>query len=466
MNITSIFLNDQISNMVTTSLMMTLMSTITVFVSEFAKQLITYLSNLIIIIYNYISNYFFKKNTISITHDFNNCQFDENNKLLINAILYNYHGGSNYKISNQESIKNGATEYHRENNRKLILSVLNKFKEDDIIINYKKITKPCVVDGKTMDGIEEIVILESHKSIEHIKKYIEIKRSNYIKEFCKSDDEYYIYTPLTYLKNQVCFQQNKIKSKKSFKSWFSSEKHKLIKLIDDFKNKKGCYSLTTNVYKLGFLLYGIPGAGRTTFIKALAKEMNRSIITISLEKFTSVSSFMRLFSSPYLYIDNKDDQEYCYIPLKRRILVFEDIDSAGYIVKKRDVNESIPDKIISPILVLGDILNALDGICEITGLVYVMTTNHIEKLDPALIRPGRITYAIELKELNKEELLEMLTYYYIENDVYQEALSVDEKLKLIESIANVLQNKLTASKIENYCNQYNLANLYLNFKMI
>lgn len=49
-------------------------------------------------------------------------------------------------------------------------------------------------------------------------------------------------------------------------------------------------------------------------------------------------------------------------------------------------------------------------ICELTGLVYIMTTNHIDMLDPALIRPGRITCTIELKDMNKYVLTEMLKY--------------------------------------------------------
>lgn len=464
----------QMSNMLFMPLMMTLMSTITVFVTEMVKQGITHLSAWFLLLIVKIKSYipYFKKYTITISYNEQTCQDNENNKLLINAILYNYNQGINYKISNKQIVKNGGTEYHRENNRQLILSVLDRFIEDGINVTYEKVTKAITIDGKNSDCVEDVVILESNKSIDHIKNYIKNKRTIYVKQFCKIDDNPHIYVPLQYGVHNVAFQKTKLKSKKSFKTWFCSKKPDILKLIHNFTNKKGSYQLSTSVYKLGFLLYGVPGAGRTTFIKSLAKEMNRSIITISLEKITSVASFMKLFTAPYILANgnNGSGDIYTYLAIKNRILVFEDIDTAGSIVKTRTdykVEDVKKDKIeIKNVLVLGDILNALDGICEATGLVYVMTTNHIEKLDPALIRPGRITYALELKELNKDELLEMFNYYYIENNVYEENLSMHEKLQLIDQIATYLQDKYTASKIENYCNQYNLIQFHVHMKSL
>jgi SpoVK/Ycf46/Vps4 family AAA+-type ATPase len=178
--------------------------------------------------------------------------------------------------------------------------------------------------------------------------------------------------------------------------------------------------------------------------------------------------------------------EWAYIPMNKRILVFEDIDTAGDIVKirepvvtelstdedkkddKKDKKEknNKKEKEDKNSLVLGDILNALDGICETTGLVYVLTTNHVETLDPALIRPGRITCSIELKEMNTIELKEMLTYYYVENNIYDESLPNEQKLTFINEISLYLHDKCTPSVIENYCNKYNLVTFYEKMKEI
>ena len=49
---------------------------------------------------------------------------------------------------------------------------------------------------------------------------------------------------------------------------------------------------------------------------------------------------------------------------------------------------------------LSDLLEAFDGVLEMKGRMMVLTTNHFEKLDPALIRPGRIDLTLELKRLH------------------------------------------------------------------
>src|SRR5439155_11840 len=80
-----------------------------------------------------------------------------------------------------------------------------------------------------------------------------------------------------------------------------------------------------------------------------------------------------------------------------------------------DVDEDLLDKALykSHNLTLGNILELLDGLCEIYDIVYVMTTNHMDLLDPALIRSGRITYSLKMENLKYNELKEMFEYYFI-----------------------------------------------------
>lgn len=59
-------------------------------------------------------------------------------------------------------------------------------------------------------------------------------------------------------------------------------------------------------------------------------------------------------------------------------------------------------------LKLADILNLLDGVLELPGCFVVMTTNFKNKLDEALIRPGRVSYDLELGEIQRPQMLEML----------------------------------------------------------
>ena len=53
----------------------------------------------------------------------------------------------------------------------------------------------------------------------------------------------------------------------------------------------------------------------------------------------------------------------------------------------------------------------MEGILEMDGRIIIMTTNHIDKIDPALIRPGRIDIKINFKLLNNKEINEMVRFY-------------------------------------------------------
>lgn len=111
-------------------------------------------------------------------------------------------------------------------------------------------------------------------------------------------------------------------------------------------------------------------------------------------------------------------------------------------------------------LSLGDILDTLDGLCEASGLVYVITTNHVDFLDPALIRPGRISYSAKLEEMRYQEIKLMLIYYYVTNNCHDDQIDNNDKLKLIEEIAKYLDSKYKPSKLEELCKNYSLGELY------
>jgi chaperone BCS1 len=63
---------------------------------------------------------------------------------------------------------------------------------------------------------------------------------------------------------------------------------------------------------------------------------------------------------------------------------------------------------------LDDLLNLLDGICEHTGRIMILSTNHFYKLDPALVRPGRVDIALHLDKCSRSTLVEMYQHYYKE----------------------------------------------------
>ena len=150
--------------------------------------------------------------------------------------------------------------------------------------------------------------------------------------------------------------------------------------------------------------------------------------------------------------------------IKRKyIYIFEEID-CDLLSNRKDENKSqnfliienkednnskeIEDKID-----LGDILNAMDGLLELQDSLIIFTTNHIEKLDEALIRPGRIDYKIKFTKMLKVDLLDMIEYYYKEEFVkkdfdfvkdYQFApCKVEEFYKVSENYLEFVKNLKT-----------------------
>ena len=121
-------------------------------------------------------------------------------------------------------------------------------------------------------------------------------------------------------------------------------------------------------YRRGYLLYGPPGTGKSSFSLSLAGKYEMDIYTLQLSGVTD-SSLMQLFAK---------------IP-KNSIILLEDVDAAGI---NRQNTDSEPKTVI-PVTVSG-LLNALDGVSTQDDRILIMTTNHIERLDDALIRPGRV----------------------------------------------------------------------------
>lgn len=220
-------------------------------------------------------------------------------------------------------------------------------------------------------------------------------------------------------------------SVKRFDNFFFPEKQRLINKVDFFLHNQSWYEKHGIPYTLGFLLHGAPGTGKTTFIKALANYSKRHIITISFKHIKTTADLEQIYFESRYDRNNKPGS----IGFSEKIYVLEDIDCADEIILKRqdkvskndnqedkDLAKLINDKnndnaILQKALIkespvtLDDILNLLDGIQESTGRILVMTTNHVEKLDPALIRPGRIDENIEFKDVIPKTVEEMVYHF-------------------------------------------------------
>lgn len=131
-------------------------------------------------------------------------------------------------------------------------------------------------------------------------------------------------------------------------------------------------------YQRGYLLYGPPGTGKSSFSLSLAGEFELDIYTLQLSGISD-SKLMALFA---------ELPPHC-------IVLLEDVDAAG--MGRRENTDADQENKQSTRVTLSGLLNVLDGVSSQEGRVLVMTTNHIEHLDEALIRPGRTDKKVHFK---------------------------------------------------------------------
>jgi chaperone BCS1 len=142
----------------------------------------------------------------------------------------------------------------------------------------------------------------------------------------------------------------------------------------------------------GYMFHGPPGTGKTSMVKALANEFKLDLWYVSLGDLKEEASLINLLSevSP------------------RSILLLEDVDT---IQLTHDRDEEPKAK--SPTNIsLSSLLNALDGVATPHGLVTVMTTNHFDRLDPALTRAGRMDRVEELAYPGTREVDALYQRFY------------------------------------------------------
>lgn len=249
-------------------------------------------------------------------------------------------------------------------------------------------------------------------------------------------------------------------SNRTFDNLFLKDKDKLINQVDFFLNNKEWYDNRGIPYNLGIGLHGPPGTGKTSFIKALTNKTKRDIVVIPLKIIQTKTELNRLFYETTYHSQNTKLSK----TFDKKIIVFEDIDCIGDIVKNREklfqyrsppnlaietiqnAEETPEKKILTSInktldsslntsqcldmktycmdpLTLDDFLNLWDGIQETPGRIIVITSNHYDKLDPALIRPGRIDLSYEFANVCHIVLQEMHQCFYgkqIEADVLKQ----------------------------------------------
>ncbi|KAK2661444.1 hypothetical protein Ddye_000018 [Dipteronia dyeriana] len=191
----------------------------------------------------------------------------------------------------------------------------------------------------------------------------------------------------------------------------SKKKEEIMNDLKKFSEAKEYYAKIGKSWKRGYLLFGPPGTGKSTMIAAMANFLNYDVYDIEL---TIVKSNRELKS---LLINTSS----------KSLIVVEDIDCSLNLTGQRQSKSDSEYK--SSEVTLSGLLNFVDGLWSASAgeRIVVFTTNHVDKLDPALIRSGRMDKHIEMSYCCFEAF-KVLAKNYLDIDSHELFAEIDSLL--------------------------------------
>jgi chaperone BCS1 len=183
------------------------------------------------------------------------------------------------------------------------------------------------------------------------------------------------------------------------------DKERLIEDIAIFRKARGRYRKLGVPYHRGYLLYGPPGTGKSSLVSAVADYFAMSVYAVNLIAFTDRSLGTAINDVP-----------------QNSVILFEDIDCMKTGDARPDVQAGTESKDRNPSekenapaafsVTLSGLLNVLDGFHAPENVLYMMTSNRIEALDAALLRPGRIDYRLYLGDATTGQKVELYQRFF------------------------------------------------------
>ena len=401
--------------------------------------------------YELILHNFYKKNSviyegkISNSHQMyvgelmQSCIFSDRFKALWEHFAKNTNAASIHSLKEYTLEKSDDAVYMVNQKEKFLLSSEHEiyaytrtFKEETSESPRGSVNKPAM---KLL--FIEIELFSYKSSVDTIKNVVDKITANYLSNLEKSRKmKRFIYTLTKVNYEEYTYErwdETVFESTRTFDNMFFENKKDTLMKINFFLNNRLWYFTKGIPYSLGIGLYGPPGTGKTSFIKALSNLTDRHIVTISLKLIKTKKQLDSIFfEHRYNYCNEKNS-----VGFDKKIVVFEDIDCIGDIVLAREFKKPQQEVKVTEVkasdlvkleleedpLTLDDLLNLWDGIRETPGRIMVMSSNHYDKLDPAIKRPGRIDITLELSYASRQTINEIHAHLFNNESIDEELLN-------------------------------------------
>jgi hypothetical protein len=288
-----------------------------------------------------------------------------------------------------------------------------------------------------LDGVKFRVFCYDHES-QYLRDFVERCNADYErKQANKLGTSLYYFDMMTATKHKkstqntlptthLIYSKHKFYTTRTFDNVFFEQRSKVRKHVEFFLTRKDWYEKKGIPYTLGFMFHGDPGCGKTSSVKAIANTARRHIINIHLSQIKTKAQLTHLFYNDDIYVYDGSKTEKYTIPIHERLYVIEDIDAMGDAIMSRNFKKPEPKKEKTADeawaaahaedepeqIDLSFLLNLLDGTLESSGRIIAISSNYPERIDKALIRPGRIDMIVQFRKCNRQILQEMVTSFY------------------------------------------------------
>lgn len=299
-----------------------------------------------------------------------------------------------------------------------------------------------LLDLQIVDGAPSIIkfkIFCYEHDIQHLQEFVDNCNTDYERRMAnKLGSHRYFFDQVVQSKikgstqnplpnTHLLYSKTKFTTNRNFANVFFEERDQVKHRTKFFLENRSWYDKKGIPYTLGFMFHGDPGTGKTSTVKAIANEGRRHIINVQLSEIKTKAQLQHLFFNDEIHVYNGVNTEKFTIPVSERLYVIEDIDAMGDAVLRREWKKpqvTVPAKkeedawlsrekeAEKETLDLSFLLNLLDGTLEANGRILIITTNFPERIDRALIRPGRVDMIVRFKKCSRAILREMAESFF------------------------------------------------------